>query len=79
MSRSVGVMWILPVTPSWSFVLCGIHSSVFAVSWRFLILQVDSGFSSDFGEFAFIFRISVSIFGFDFRSFLALFSFDFPS
>ena len=61
MSRSVGVMWILPVTPSWSLVLYGVHTSVFAISWSFLILQVGSGFSSDFGEFAFLFRISVSI------------------
>ena len=55
-------MWILPVSPSWNLVLCGVHASVFAISWSFHILQVGSGFSSDFGEFAFSFRISVSIF-----------------
>ena len=44
---------------------------------RDLVFRVLAGFSSDFGEFAFSFRISN--FGFDFRSFLALFSFDFPS
>ena len=63
MSHSVGVEWILPASPSWSLVLCGVHTSVFVISW------IGSGFSSDFGEFAFIFRISN--FGFEFRSFLA--------
>ena len=44
---------------------------------RDLVFGVLAGFSSEFGELAFIFRISN--FGIDFRSFLALFSFDFPS
>ena len=39
------------VTPS----IYSVHTSVSAFSWSFFILQVGSGFSSNSGEFAFIF------------------------